>query len=68
MMLTTNERFRTERGVAVGKAASTVSAAYGATGGGDDRTLWYDGMGMVVVIGGNTVPGSVSTTRKRWSG
>ncbi len=55
MMLTTNERFRTERGVAVGKTASTVSAAYGASGGGDDRTLWYDGMGMVVVIGGNTV-------------
>jgi len=55
MMLTTNERFRTERGVAVGRAASTVSAAYGASGGGDDRTLWYDGMGMVVVIGGNTV-------------
>jgi len=55
MMLTTNERFRTERGVGVGKAASTVSAAYGASGSGDDRTLWYDGMGMVVVIGGNTI-------------
>jgi len=55
MMLATNERFRTERGVAVGKTASTVSAAYGASSGGDDRTLWYDGMGMVVVIGGNTV-------------
>ena len=55
MMLTTNERFRTERGVAVGKASSTVAAAYGASGSADDRTVWYDGIGMVVVTGGNTI-------------
>jgi hypothetical protein len=55
MMLTTNERFRTERGVAVGKASSTVAAAYGASGSGDDRTAWYDAIGMVVVSGGNTI-------------
>lgn len=55
MILTTNERFRTERGLAVGKAASSVAAAYGPSGGGDDRTLWYDALGMVVVVGGNTV-------------
>ena len=55
MMLTTNERFRTERGLAVGKASSTVAAAYGASGSGDDRTVWYDGIGMVVVTGGSTI-------------
>jgi hypothetical protein len=55
MLLTTNERFRTERGLAVGKPASTVPAAYGPPGAGDERTLWYDALGLVVIVGGNTV-------------
>ncbi len=56
MMLTTNERFRTERGVMVGKTAAVITAAYGPPPAGSaDRTRWYDDIGLVVVVGGNTI-------------
>jgi hypothetical protein len=56
LILTTSDRYRTDKGVAVGQGASAVAAAYGqpATGG-DGRTLWYDGIGLVAVTGGGTI-------------
>jgi hypothetical protein len=56
LILTTSERFRTDKGVAVGQAASAASGAYGApAAGGDGRTLWFDSVGLVVVAGGGTI-------------
>jgi hypothetical protein len=56
LILTTSERLRTDKGVAVGQAASAASAAYGAPAtGGDGRTLWFDTVGLVVVAGGGTI-------------
>jgi uncharacterized protein DUF4352 len=56
MVLTTSERFRTDKGVAVGQGLSAASAAYGASAAsGDGRTHWYDGAGLVVVAGGGTI-------------
>jgi hypothetical protein len=56
LILTTNERYRTDKGVAVGQSVSTATAAYGTPApGGDGRTLWFDGVGLVAVIGGGTI-------------
>jgi hypothetical protein len=56
LILTTSDRFRTDRGVAVGRAASTASGAYGTpAAGGDGRTLWFDTVGLVAVTGGGTI-------------
>lgn len=56
LLLTTNDRFRTDRGVAVGQPSSAATSAYGAPGAsGDDRVLWYDNHGLLVVVGGNTI-------------
>jgi hypothetical protein len=56
MVLTTSERFRTEKGIAVGQGLSAASAAYGTgAASGDGRTHWYDGVGLVVVAGGGTI-------------
>ncbi len=56
ILMTTNHRFRTDRGVGVGQAASAVTVAYGTPpAAGDDRILWYDAIGLLVVVGGNTI-------------
>ncbi|MBM3469384.1 MAG: DUF4352 domain-containing protein [Armatimonadetes bacterium] len=57
LILTTNDRYRTERGVGVGQPASAAVAAYGApsSGGGDERVLWYDAIGLVLGTGSGTV-------------
>ncbi|MGQ0568291.1 MAG: DUF4352 domain-containing protein [Armatimonadota bacterium] len=56
LILTTSERFRTEKGVAVGQTASAAATAYGAApASGDSRVHWYDGLGLLVVTGGNTI-------------
>ncbi len=57
ILLTTGERYRTERGVGVGQPASTATAAYGppSSGGGDERILWYDAMGLVLGVGSGTI-------------
>lgn len=57
LILTTSERYRTERGVGVGQPASAAVAAYGApsSGGGDERVLWYDAIGLVLGTGSGTV-------------
>lgn len=57
LILTTNDRYRTERGVGVGQPSSTAVAAYGApsSGGGDERVLWYDTIGLVLGTGSGTV-------------
>jgi hypothetical protein len=56
LILSTNERHRTEKGIAVGQAASAVAAAYGPpASGAEERIHWYDAVGLVVVTGGNTI-------------
>lgn len=56
LILTTNERYRTDRGVAVGQAVAAAAATYGAVAaGGDERVQWYDALGLVVVTGGGTI-------------
>jgi len=56
LILTTSERYRTDKGVGVGQAASAVTAAYGPpASGGEERVHWYDALGLVVVTGANTV-------------
>jgi hypothetical protein len=56
LILTTNERYRTDKGIAVGQGASAATSAYGQPApGGDGRTLWYDAVGLVVVTGGGTI-------------
>ncbi len=57
LILTTNERYRTERGVGVGQPGSTAVAAYGApsAGSGDERVLWYDAIGLVLGTGSGTI-------------
>lgn len=57
LILTTHERYRTERGVGVGQPTSAAAAAYGApsSGGGDERVLWYDTIGLVLGTGSGTV-------------
>lgn len=54
MLLTTNERYRTERGVGVGQPASAASGAYGVAAA-EDRVQWYDAVGLLVVVGGGTI-------------
>lgn len=55
LLLTTHERYRTERGIGVGQPAAAAVAAYGAPSGGDERTLWYDALGLVVGTGSGTI-------------
>ena len=55
MLLTTNERYRTDRGVGVGQPVSTATGAYGAPAAGEDRVQWYDALGLLVVAGGGTI-------------
>ncbi len=56
LILTSNERYRTDKGVGVGQTASAVTAAYGPpASGGEERVQWYDALGLVVVTGANTV-------------
>lgn len=57
LLMTTNDRFRTERGLAVGHPVSAASAAYGqpAAQGGDDRVLWFDTIGLLVIAGGGVI-------------
>lgn len=56
LILTTSARFRTDKGVAVGQGTSAASGAYGPPAqGGDGRTMWFDGVGLVVVAGGGTI-------------
>jgi hypothetical protein len=56
LILTSSERHRTEKGTAVGQAASAALAAYGTpSGGGDGRHLWYDAIGLLLVTGGRTI-------------
>lgn len=56
LILTTNPRFRTERGVAVGQPAAALTSVYGTPSpGGDNRILWYDAIGLVAVTGGGTI-------------
>ncbi|OFX26744.1 MAG: hypothetical protein A2Z07_06665 [Armatimonadetes bacterium RBG_16_67_12] len=56
LILTTNQRHRTDKGVGVGQGASAATSAYGTpASGGDGRTLWYDAVGLVVVTGGGTI-------------
>jgi hypothetical protein len=54
MLLTTNERYRTERGVGVGQPVSAASGAYGVAAA-EDRVQWYDAVGLLVVVGGGTI-------------
>lgn len=54
MLLTTNERYRTERDVGVGQPAAVATSAYGAAAT-DDRVQWYDALGLLVVVGGGTI-------------
>jgi hypothetical protein len=55
LILTTSERYRTDKGVAVGQATS-AAAAHGTTSrGGDSHILWFDGAGLVVITGGGTI-------------
>lgn len=56
LILTNNERYRTDKGTAVGQAASAALAAYGTpSGSGDGRHLWYDAIGLLFVTGGQTI-------------
>ncbi len=56
LILTTNERHRTDKGVGVGQAASAAAASYGAPPSGtEERVHWYDTIGLVVVIGANII-------------
>ncbi|MGQ0551434.1 MAG: hypothetical protein ACT4PY_17395 [Armatimonadota bacterium] len=57
ILLTTNDRFRTDRGIGVGQAASAATAAYGqaAATGGDERVLWFDTIGLLAVTGGGVI-------------
>lgn len=56
LILSTSERHRTEKGLAVGQAASAVAAAYGPPASGVEAHIhWYDAIGLVVVTGGNTI-------------
>ncbi|MDR7545429.1 MAG: DUF4352 domain-containing protein [Armatimonadota bacterium] len=56
LILTTSERYRTEKGVGVGLASSVVAGLYGpGSAGGDGRTTWYDAVGLVVITGGGTI-------------
>jgi hypothetical protein len=56
MALTTSERFRTDKGVAVGQGLAAATAAYGAGAtSGDGRTHWFDSVGLVIVAGGGTI-------------
>lgn len=56
MLLTTSERYRTERGVAVGQVVSAATGAYGApSAAGDERVFWYDSLGLLIVVGGGTI-------------
>jgi hypothetical protein len=56
LILTTSERFRTDKGLAVGQGSAAATAAYGPPAqGGEGRTMWYDSVGLVVVTGGGTI-------------
>ncbi|MGH2372707.1 MAG: hypothetical protein ACRDIC_04415, partial [bacterium] len=56
ILLTTNDRFRTDKGVGVGQTASAASAAYGQpAAAGDERVLWFDAIGLLVVTGGGVI-------------
>lgn len=56
MVLTSSDRFRTERGLAVGQPAAAATTAYGTpASGGDSRHLWFDAIGLVVVTGAGTI-------------
>lgn len=56
LLLTTNDRFRTDKGIGVGQAASAATAAYGqAAPAGDERVLWFDAIGLLVVTGGGVI-------------
>ncbi len=56
MALTSSERYRTERGVAVGRPLSAAVATHGqAPPSGDDRLVWYDSIGLVLGIGSGTI-------------
>jgi hypothetical protein len=56
LILTTNARHRTDKGVAVGQAASAAAASYGAPSSGSvERVHWYDGVGLVVVVGASII-------------
>jgi hypothetical protein len=55
MLLTTNERYRTDRGTAVGQPTSAATGPYGAPPAGEERVLWYDALGLLVVTGGGTI-------------
>jgi hypothetical protein len=55
LILTTSERFRTDKGVAVGQPASAALAHGAASRGGDPSILWFDDAGLVVVTGGGII-------------
>lgn len=57
ILMTTNDRFRTDRGIGVGHAASAATAAYGqaAPAGGDERILWFDTLGLLAITGGGLI-------------
>lgn len=56
VLLTTNERFRTDKGIGVGQSASAATTAYGqAAGGGDDRVQWFDAIGLLVITGAGVI-------------
>lgn len=56
LALTSSERYRTERGVAVGRPVSAAVSAHGqAQTSGDERLIWYDSIGLVLGIGSGTI-------------
>ena len=56
VLLTTNERFRTDKGIGVGQSASAATTAYGqAAAGGDDRVQWFDAIGLLVITGAGVI-------------
>lgn len=55
LILTTSERFRTDKGLAVGQPAAAASAYGPASRGGDASILWFDDAGLVVITGGGTI-------------
>lgn len=55
LILTTSERFRTDKGVAVGQPLSAAFAHGAASRGGDASILWFDDAGLVVVTGGGVI-------------
>lgn len=56
MVLTTDERFKTDKGIGAGQPVTAATAAYGLPPRGrEGRAYWYDAIGLVVVTGGDSI-------------